>query len=194
MKKIFTVLMFSFVTIVVTAQLFEVQSLKLRMASTSNDALRIGMLDSLALAYSEVDLDISLYYADQEIDLSQKLRYRLSEAFAMSNKGYALLNMGNYPNALRVFLTGLQIAEDKQSEKRLIPPNYRSVGGVSAAGATPEEYRLQIAGWLHFNTGILYENANNTEKEMFHYSRALKLGEQINHLGLVGIANMNLGR
>jgi hypothetical protein len=39
----------------------------------------------------------------------------------MSNKGYALLNMGNYPNALRVFLAGLQIAEDKQSEKRLIP-------------------------------------------------------------------------
>ena len=194
MKKIFTVLMFSFVTIVVTAQLFEVQSLKLRMASTTNDTLRIGMLDSLALAYSEVDLDSSLNYADQEIDLSQKLRYRLSEAFAMSNKGYALLNMGNYPSALRVFLAGLQIAEDKQSETRLIPANYRFVGGVSAAGATPEQYRLQIAGWLHFNTGILYENANNTEKEMFHYSRALKLGEQINHLGLVGIANMNLGR
>ena len=187
-------MMFCFVAIVVTAQLFEVQSLKLRMASTSNDTLRIGMLDSLALAYSEVDLDSSLYYADQEINLCQKLGYRLSEAFAMNNKGYALLNMGNYPNALRVFLAGLQIAEDKQSEKRLIPVNYRSVGGVSASNATPEEYRLQIAGWLHFNTGILYENANNTEKEMFHYSRALKLGEQINHLGLVGIANMNLGR
>jgi len=194
MKKIFIVLMFCLVTIVVTAQLFEVQSLKLRVASTSNDTLRIGMLDSLALAYSEVDLDSSLYYADQEINLCQKLGYRLSEAFAMNNKGYALLNMGNYPNALRIFIAGLQIAEDKQSEKRLIPANYRSVGGVSASNATPEEYRLQIAGWLHFNTGILYENANNTEKEMVHYSRALKLGEQINHLGLVGIANMNLGR
>jgi len=194
MKKIFTVLMFSFVTIVVTAQLFEVQSLKLRMASTSNDTLRIGMLDSLALAYSEVDLDSSLYYSEEEINLCQKLGYRLSEAFAMNNKGYALLNRGNYPNALRIFLAGLQIAEDKQSEKRLIPANYRSIGGVGASNATPEEYRLQIAGWLHFNTGILYENANNVEKEMFHYSRALKLGEQINHLGLVGIANMNLGR
>ncbi|HEX3165900.1 MAG TPA: ATP-binding protein [Chitinophagaceae bacterium] len=194
MKKIFAVLLFCFVATVATAQLFEVRSLKLRMASTSNDTLRIGMLDSLALAYSEVDLDSSLYYSDQEINLSQKLGYRLSEAFAMSNKGYALFNMGNYPNALRIFLAGLQIAEDKQSEKRLIPANYRSIGGVSASKATPEEYRLQIAGWLHFNTGILYENANNTEKEMFHYSRALSLGEQINHLGLVGIANMNLGR
>jgi len=193
-KKIFAVLMFCFVTIVVTAQLFEVRSLKLRLTSTSNDTLRIGMLDSLALAYSEVNLDSSLYYADQEINLSKKLRYRLSEAFGMSNKGYALLNMGNYPNALRVLLAGLQIAEDEESEKRLIPANYRSIGGVTASDATPEEYRLQIAGWLHFNTGILYENANNTEKEMFHYSRALKLGEQINHLGLVGIANMNLGR
>jgi len=53
------------------------------------------MLDSLALAYSEVDLDSSLYYSDQEINLSQKLGYRLSEAFAMSNKGYALYNITN---------------------------------------------------------------------------------------------------
>src|SRR5580765_912730 len=113
-KKIFAVLMFCFVTIVVTAQVqvFDVQSLKLRLAFTSNDTLRIGMLDSLTLAYSEVHPDSSLYYSDQEINLSQKLRYRLSEAFAMNNKGYALLNMGNYPGALRVLLAGLQIAED----------------------------------------------------------------------------------
>jgi len=189
-------LVFCFVTIIVTAQvqLFDVQSLKLRLTFTSNDTLRIGMLDSLALAYSEVHPDSSLYYSDEEINLSQKLGYRLSEAFAMNNKGYALLNMGNYPGALGVLLAGLQIAEDKESEKRLIPRSYRSIGGVTASNATPGEYRLQIVGWLHFNTGILYENAMNMEKEMFHYSRALKLGEQINNLNLVGIANMNLGR
>ena len=177
-----------------TAELFDVQSLKTRIESTSNDTLRIGMLDSLSLAYSEVDADSSLYYAEHEIRLSQKFRYRLSEAFAMNNKGYALLNMGNYPNALRVLLAGLQIAEDKEAENQLIPPKYRAIGGIDASTATPEEYRLQIAGWLHFNLGVLYENANNTEKEMFHYSRALQLGEQINNLSLVGVSNMNLGR
>ena len=177
-----------------TAELFDLQSLKTRLASTSNDTLRIAMLDSLSLGFSEVDSDSSLYYAEQEINLSRKLRYRLSEAFAMNNKGYALLNMGNYPNALRVLLAGLQIAEDKQSENRLIPLKYRTIEGVNALTETPEKYRLQIAGWLHFNLGVLYENANNMEKEMFHYSRALQLGEQINNLSLVGLANMNLGR
>ena len=194
MKKILTIFIFCFATIAVTAQVFDMQLLRLRMASTSNDTLRIGMLDSLALGYSELDLDSSLYFSDQEINLSRKLRYRLSEAFAMGNKGYALLNMGNYPSALRILLAGLQIAEEKQSEKRLIPTNYRDIGGISSFNSTPGEYRLQIAGWLHFYLGILYENANNTEKEMFHYSRALQLGEQINNLSLVGTANMNLGR
>jgi signal transduction histidine kinase len=196
MKKMFVIILFCLSTLVVTAQvtaqLFDAQSLKLRMASTSNDTLRIEMLDSLALGYSEIDPDSSLYYSEQEINLSHKFRYRLSEALALNNKGYALLNMGNYPNALRVLLAGLQIAEDKQSEKKLIPPKYRSIGGIDASA--PEEYRLQIAGWLHFNLGILYENANNMEKEMFHYSRSLQLGEQIKNFSLVGTANMNLGR
>ena len=112
----------------------------------------------------------------------------------MSNKGYALMNMANYPMALKIFLSALKIAEDPRSEEKLIPLKYRSVNGISAENATPENYRLQILGWIHFNMGVLYENAGNPEKELFHYSRGLKLGEQTGDMGLVCVANINLGR
>jgi tetratricopeptide (TPR) repeat protein len=53
---------------------------------------------------------------------------------------------------------------------------------------------LQILAWLHFNTGVLYENAKNAEKELIHYSTALQLGEQTGNLEILSLANMNLGR
>src|SRR6185436_20188034 len=107
------------------------------MESTSNDTLRLGMLDSLSLVFSEIDPDSSLVYADQEISLSRKLNYKLSEAFAMNNKGYALLNTGNYPGALKVLLSALQIADDKMSERKILPVKYRLIGGLEASNEEP---------------------------------------------------------
>src|SRR4030095_5236459 len=95
---------------------------------------------------------------------------------------------------LKVLLSAFQIAEDKASEKKIIPVKYRNFGGINLSDENPETYRLQILGWLHFNTGVLYENANNPEKELIHYSRSLQLAEQTKNLSLIGVANMNLGR
>lgn len=194
MKKLIIILLFFSAARDVVAQPSELHLLKLRMESTSNDTLRVLMLDSLSLEFSEIDPDSSLLYADQEIALSRKLNFRLNEAFAMNNKAYALLNMGNYPAALKVLLSAFQIAEDKASEKKIIPVKYRNFGGINLSDETPETYRLQILGWLHFNTGVLYENANNPEKELMHYSRSRQLAEQTKNLSLIGLANMNLGR
>jgi len=194
MKKLIIILLFFSATPDVVAQPSDLHLLKLRMESTSNDTLRVLMLDSLSLEFSEIDPDSSLLYADQEIALSRKLNFRLNEAYAMNNKAYALLNMGNYPAALKVLLSAFQIAEDKASEKKIIPVKYRNFGGINLSDETPETYRLQILGWLHFNTGVLYENANNKEKELMHYSRSRQLAEQTKNLSLIGVANMNLGR
>ena len=194
MKKLIVILLFFSVARDVVAQSSDLHSLKLRIEATSNDTLRLLMLDSISLDFSEIDPDSSLFYADQEIALSRKLNFRLNEAFAMNNKAYALLNMGNYPAALKVLLSAFQIAEDKASERKIIPVKYRKFGGINLSSETPESYRLQILGWLHFNTGVLYENANNLDKELMHYSRSRELAEQTKNLSLIGVANMNLGR
>ena len=88
MKKLIIIVLFFSATPDVVAQPSDLHLLKLRMESTSNDTLRILMLDSLSLQFSEIDPDSSLFYADQEIALSRKLNFRLNEAFAMNNKAW----------------------------------------------------------------------------------------------------------
>jgi signal transduction histidine kinase len=51
-----------------------------------------------------------------------------------------------------------------------------------------------VLSWIHFNTGILYENANNSEKELFHYMKALQLANETKNLASASMSYMNLGR
>jgi tetratricopeptide (TPR) repeat protein len=87
------------------------------------------LFDSLSFAYSEINSDSSLFYAERSITLAKKLNFPLNEALAMNNKGYALLNMGNYPRSLQTFLSALEIAGDDQNEKKIRRKNIRSAWG-----------------------------------------------------------------
>ena len=66
MKKLIIILLFFSAARDVVAQSSELHLLKLRMESTSNDTLKVLMLDSITLAFSEIDPDSSLLYADRE--------------------------------------------------------------------------------------------------------------------------------
>jgi signal transduction histidine kinase len=194
MKKVIIILVLCFGTNPFFAQRLDTSLLKQTLLTTSNDTLKLFVLDSLSLAFSESNPETSLLYAEKEIEQSQRLKFKLNEAYAMNSKGYSLLNMGNYPRALQTFLTGLQIAEDDRNEKSILISNKWSLAGLPAFISTPHAHRLRIVAWLHFNLGILYENVNNPDKEFFYYSRALQLGEEVGDSGIIGVTNMNLGR
>ena len=193
--KLLLILLMGFLKMIpALTQEFDFADIKTRLENTTNDTLRMVLFDSLSFAYSENNSDSSLFYAERSIDLSRKLRSPLSEALAMNNKGYALLNMGNYPRSLQTFLSAVEIASDDHNEKNILPEKYLHAAGLHILNISPRKYRLQILGWLHFNLGVLYENAKNPEKELIHYSRALELGEQTGNLEILSLANMNLGR
>ena len=194
MKPLLILLLVFLKIIPALTQEFDPLGLKTRLKSTTNDTLRMVQYDSLSFAYSEINSDSSLFYADRSINLAKKLNFPLNEAIAMNNKGYALLNMGNYPRSLQTFLSALEIASDEQNEKNIAPEKYLSAWGMITLNITNRKYRLQILALLHFNTGVLYENAKNMEKELFHYSMALQLAEQTGNLEILRITNMNLGR
>jgi signal transduction histidine kinase len=194
MKKIIITLVLCFGAKLFFAQRLDTTLLKQALLTTSNDTLKLFLLDSLSLAFSESNPQASLLYAEEEIEQSRRLKFKLNEAYAMNNKGYALLNTGNYPRALQTFLTGLQIAEDDRNEKSILISDKWSLAGLPSFITTPHKHRLRIIAWLHFNLGILYENVNNPDKEFFYYSRALKLGEEVRDSGIIGVTNMNLGR
>ncbi len=194
MKQFFTILFFFSALVQAYPQNSDLESLKRNVQNTKNDTLRILLLDSLAIFYTEINPDSSFYYADQERLLCQRLNFGINEALALRGMGYALVNMGNYPRALQVLLSGLQLAEDQKNEKNILPPKYKVTAGYDIVEYSPRSYRLLVLAWVHFNLGILYENAGNHQKEFHHYSQALQLGEQINNPQLVGTSSMNLGR
>jgi two-component system NtrC family sensor kinase len=172
---------------------YDLSQLRRRFENSSNDTLRLTQLDSLSYGYSEVNSDSSIFFAEKEIILARKLNYKLNEALALNGKGYGLLNTGNYPMALQTLLTALQVAEDEKSEENILPAKYQ-VSGVSFLSSSPRICRLQVLSWIHFNTGILYENANNSEKELFHYMKALQLANETKNLASASMSYMNLGR
>ena len=173
---------------------YDLSQLRRRFENTSNDTLRLIQLDSLAYGYSEVNSDSSIFFAEKEIILARKLNYKLNEALALNGKGYGLLNMGNYPMALQTLLVAFQLAEDERSEENILPAKYQAASGSYFPSNSPRICRLQVLSWIHFNTGILYENANNSEKELFHYVKALQLANETKNLAAASVSYMNLGR
>ena len=170
------------------------QDLKQQLERTTNDTLRLKLLGDLQFSYVETNSDSSYYYGEQTTVLCRKLGYPLSEAFAMNLMGYALMNKGNYPRALQVLLTALQIANDPQSERKVPPQKYLPPLGADSVHNTPGLVRLQTLAWLHYNMGALNENAANVEKQILHYSESLQLSERSGTVQVAANASMALGR
>ena len=69
-----------------------------------NDTIRLNDFCQLALKYSEVNRDSSIYYADIAFSIAEKLNQKFYQASILSDLGYTLLSSGDYANALTKLL------------------------------------------------------------------------------------------
>jgi signal transduction histidine kinase len=176
------------------AQQFYIDSLKHKAEITQNDTLKLILFENLNEAYTETNPDSAYYYAEKILMLARALKLRLNEVYALGQMGYALLNMGNYPRSLQTFLSGIAIAEDPKSEQNMLPAKYPLPEEISNRPITAHKLRLDLLARIHQYIGILYGNANNYEKEKFHYLKARKLAEQTGNRQLQSLINGTLGR
>jgi two-component sensor histidine kinase len=95
----------------------KLDSIRLVLRQTNNDTLRMSAFRDLHFYYSEMDRDTALYFAEQQLILSQKLNQKLWEASAYESIGYVTQIEGNYPKAFVALSNALKIAEDANSEK-----------------------------------------------------------------------------
>ncbi|HEX6846819.1 MAG TPA: ATP-binding protein [Chitinophagaceae bacterium] len=194
MRSCMVMILFLSALLEINAQDKEMSGIKYRLATTRNDTLKMILLDSLAFDYSESNPDSSYYYSEAGRVICHQLGYKLHEAYALNGKGYALMNMGNYPMALQTLLNGLEIASDPENEKNIPPDRYRILVLPGDSSADHHLFRLQILTWIHVNLGVLYENTGNVQKQLYHYRQALRLTQQTNDQSAIGTVNMNLGR
>jgi signal transduction histidine kinase len=193
-KRTIYILFFIIIAKFNAAQDRYIDSLQNELKSAQDDTLRLRQLILLTEVYGESIPDSSFFFSEQLLSVSRKLKFRLNEVHALSKMGYALLNMGNYPRSLQIFLTGITIAEDPQSEKNIAPDKYSNTEQFHFQPMTPHMQRLDQLSELHMQMGILYFHSYDYKKVLFHFFEARQLAEQTGNVSLLCTINLELGR
>jgi two-component system, NtrC family, sensor kinase len=175
-------------------------SLKQELNKTKNDTVKISLVSALSVYYQQLKPDSSNRYSEILLQISRKLGYRITEAFALSRMAYALLDLGQYPKSLQTIHEGVKLAEDPANEKNILPEQYASSEEYHELALTPRMHRLNALADLFQVEGILYSNMNNSRKELELDSQVMDLIRQTGNLRLkcrtqitMGIAYSRLG-
>ncbi len=99
MKKIFVLLLIIFPS-VSFAQTERMDYLKQKLSTAKEDTNKVWILEDLATNYAYSFADTGVTYAQQGIQLAQRLKYKKGEAWCMIALCDALTNLGSYGAAL----------------------------------------------------------------------------------------------
>ncbi|HSF54204.1 MAG TPA: HAMP domain-containing sensor histidine kinase, partial [Algoriphagus sp.] len=184
--------------------LFAVNSLFARQISSAslprndkisqNDTIRLVQLIANARTFEEINPDSTYYYAEQSLVLSRKLNIKLEEGRALLEMGYALMNRGNYPQALQTILTALEILDDPESEKNVLIGKFPGDDAILDRTSTPHAQRLSEIAFAHQILGLLYTNIYGYEKSWQHHLLARQKAEQAGNVALLSTINLTLNR
>jgi signal transduction histidine kinase len=194
MRRISFIIIFLFAAFLAKAQETNIDSLKNELAISQSDTINLILAGKRADAYAEIYPDSAEQYGKTMLALSKKLNYKLEEVYALCEIGYAQLNMGNYPRSLQTLLSAITLAEDKSSEKNVLPSKYPANDEFINRSLTAAEQRITRLSRALQYMGILYVNSGNYEKAKYYYYTSIPLAEQVDNSHLLSITYSTLGR
>ena len=127
-------------------------------------------------AYKNVNLDSGVYYAQQQILISKKLKDSGLSAVALNQYGYALFFAGNYPDALSMLFKALQIGEQIKDTFVIAVSNLQ----LGFVYRNSDEYAKAIEYFKKYKVAADYYNDDNMR--MTFYTDAGRAYEQLNVL------------
>jgi tetratricopeptide (TPR) repeat protein len=89
-----------------------VNTLKLQLKQSANDSLRVALFVKLSRQVQHLRPDSALIFAQQGLDLSEKIKYKKGEADCLNRLGVVLWSNGKYDLALSYLLNSLKIREE----------------------------------------------------------------------------------
>jgi signal transduction histidine kinase len=199
MKNIF--LLFLFIHVNAVAQNNTIDSLKQLLLTSTEDTNKVWVLDALSDEYSWSFADTAVMYAQQELQLSQKLNFKKGEAYAKLDMGTALTTLGNYPLALDFLYKSLALLKSLQDSVGII----YNLNTIGVCYRDQEDYKqaiqymqesLQLTKVVkHFTLtaeGMLssvYDRSNQLDSALFYaekvYERRKNWSTVLNVLGSV---------
>jgi tetratricopeptide (TPR) repeat protein len=99
-----------------TAQDLNLDSLRQLLARSREDTNRMFLLENLGAQYLMANLDSAYYYGSRALTLSRRFQNQRGKSLCQGLIASIMKQTGNYPEALRLNLQALQIAEQTRDE------------------------------------------------------------------------------
>jgi len=160
-------------------------SLRQILAGANDDSIRYQVCRLLYTHFEERNRDSALYYANQRLLLSTRNNKKIAEAFDLGVKGYQLVYLGRFGEALDCLLKAYKIAED--------PKNDNQKSWQLNNFPSPGKSRLMTLSMINHMFGHLMMQTQNLEKQLFYLKEGRRIALEINNQFRVVVADMVLG-
>jgi signal transduction histidine kinase len=204
MRKVFSVLLllFSFTIKAQDLPYWEhapIDSLKQSLQNTNNDTLRLILANRIQNHYftASTNFDSAIHFARQLLQFTQKLHYKIDEAYALDAIGL-YMNFSIHSQTLETFFKGIRIAEDPKSEKHILPEKYLRMmlywtedftSVLAKKHWQPEFFRMQILASLYNDLGAAYTRTVLHQQKAFDFlHKAIGIYQSHNDSHDLGIA------
>ena len=164
----------------------QADSLKGSVKTEKNDTLKMAAFRSLGFYYQAFIPDRGLYFHEQQLALSKKLKMNLWQADAYSQAGETLSLLGNLMKAYEYHTEAMKLAGDEKNES----DNWRPWTFSNATNG--HEARIAILGMNYHLMGNLMGDMDEIEKQKSYYREAVKLGESINNGKIIYFSSSSL--
>jgi len=168
-------------------------SLLARLKHSEADTSRISIYKAIILNYRNEKPDSAIFYANQGLEFSNKLKYPLGSALMYGQIGAIDINLGKIDSAKNHLLQALSIFKQIKNQRGIVASN-NSLGICFAKTGSYKEATQYFLASLKINLekndtyglvqsylklGVLNEQINNLDKALEYYQKALNLNKQL---------------
>ena len=168
----------------VTAQ--QADSLKHALLNEKNDTVKMAAYRNLGFYYQDFIADSGLYFHEQQLALSKKLKMKLWQADAYSQAGYCREILRDFMKAYEYHSEAMKLAGDEKNES----DNWRPWTFLNATNG--HDARVAILGMNYQMMANLWGDLGEREKQRSYYEEAIKLGESINNGKIIFNGNASI--
>lgn len=162
--------------------------------AATDDSVRVNILNTICDQYLIIEPEVALDYANQAIELAEKIKYTRGKAYAYRNMAIYYYNNGAYSNALNNHNSALELFEVLKDKKGLLLC-YNSIGLINyKQGYYPLAIKNYLASMLileefgdksgmastYASVGKIYTKDGNHTLALDYMQSALKIQLELN--------------
>jgi len=201
MKGLFIFYIFFLTTAGAIAQNTETDSLKKLLPTMPESPARVILLENLSYAYVSASPDTALFYALEGLNLAQKISDKQGEAYCTNALGNVYFNVGDYANALEMYLKSLRMKEALGNQEGAIAVTYFNIVNVYteqqdyshalsylSKTIAIDKKRKDTSGIMfdQYSLASIYLRMNQADSALYYNDEAYRLAEKLDDMNMIG--------